>query len=91
MATILRANGTSEEIDTTEVTLEKLQQAVGGYIERIVCRDYIILYVNNEARLTGLPYNNTASALANMTILGDAVSMTRVEDIKWNLMEKKDA
>ncbi len=52
--------------DTTN--LVELQRAVGGYIEAIRLRDDLIMYVNEEGGLMGLPLNPAAQGL--LTTMG---------------------
>jgi hypothetical protein len=91
MALILYATGRDpEELKVEDITLSRLQNIVAGYIERLVCLPNTdgeithILYVNDEARLLGGPFNQSASQAIGMTILGDAVIMTKEEDKIWN-------
>ena len=53
--------------------LETLQEAVGGYIERLVASPSMDMYVNEEGLLHGLPINVMATALAKRHIVGDVV------------------
>ena len=92
MALILRASGDTQELAISDITLEKLQQVVGGYVERILCFNgegeiTHVLYVNDEARLTGLPFNSAAAIAAGQSILGDAVLMTKEEELEWQSMD----
>ncbi len=63
-----------------ELTLEQLNAAVGGYIEIVMHRTSIgtlkpgmLLVVNGEGMLRGLPTNVAASLLAGQPIVGDVV------------------
>ena len=40
-------------------TLEAFQEAVGGYIETVTLCTDLVLIVNEEGRIKGLPYNTT--------------------------------
>lgn len=86
MAIILHCNGRDrEEFPTSQITLENLQRVVEGYVERILCYNSDntvthILYVNDEARMLGMPLNQEASAAARINILGEAVLMTVEEE-----------
>ena len=42
-------------------TLEELQRLVGGYIERVPMSNGKSMYVNEEGKLNGLPYNEKAT------------------------------
>jgi len=61
MAKIIRTDGTEEALPI--VTLESLQQAVGGFIEMVGLADGRQLVVNEEGKLKGLPINEKACAL----------------------------
>lgn len=55
--------------------LERLQDIVGGYIERIAAGGTDMI-VNEEGLLLGLRLNLLASAFAEQTIVGNAVLFT---------------
>ena len=70
-------------------TLEELQSYVEGYIERIPLDGGRAMYVNEEARLTGLPKNTAASvwywelyenADPDTYILGNAIIVGDLEE-----------
>lgn len=46
-------------------TLEELQRYVGGYIEALPMRDGTIMWLNEEGKLNGLPYNPVADLMAH--------------------------
>jgi len=54
-------------------SLEELQEAVGGYIERVVLPDGRPMYINEEGRCKGLPVNFLATKLAGIMIVGDVL------------------
>lgn len=57
-----------------ENTLEALQRSVAGFIETItLVRDRVVMIVNEEGVLLGLPVNVIASAVANTQIVGTAI------------------
>jgi hypothetical protein len=62
-----------------EPGLEKLQEAVGGYIEEVRCPDGRLMYVNEDGRMKQLPVNEMASDIAGRMILGDVAF---VKDLK---------
>ena len=90
MATIIRANGKREYLTGTgpnkTLTLEQMQEVVGGFIELVLspaARQYFMV-VNEEGKLTGLPINYGATALArdegvNDVIVGDAILISTGE------------
>ena len=50
--------------DDGSITLEEMQEAVGGYIEVVRSAfDRLVMIVNEEGKLRGLPYNPTATAI----------------------------
>lgn len=68
--------------------LEELQKFVGGYIEAVYLRDGRVMWLNEEGKLDGLPYNAIATDMArrlsglhegNLPIVGDVVIATREE------------
>ena len=50
------------KIDLSEGSLEKLQSAVGGYIQMVEIGPYS-MYLNEEGKMIGLPVNRLATAL----------------------------
>lgn len=76
MVKLLKTNG--EIIDNfTAETLKEKQDAVGGYIELVRIHDGSFLVVNEEGTFYAqLEYNENASSLANMQIVGDAIHLT---------------
>jgi len=66
-----------------EISLESAQNAVGGYVERVVCPDGSILLVNEEGLLHGLPVNKEASAIAGQTIVGNVIHFAKGCGNSW--------
>jgi hypothetical protein len=69
MATLLKTDGTHEELQVIErpdkTSLQVLQEAVGGYIEAIYFPEsQQVLFVNEEGALSDLPRNVNATDLA---------------------------
>lgn len=62
--------GIVEELPNGE--LSTLQNAVGGYVEAIYLGD-LVMWVNEEGLLQGLPENIAASMIAGQRIVGDVV------------------
>jgi len=79
MAILIKTDGSVVE-DYDVSSLEKLQEAVGGYIE-IVTVDREMCLIVNEEGLTeeGLSYNAWASQMLGRPIVGDVVYMRRNE------------
>lgn len=66
--TILRSSGRVEVQQHDEVTLEVLQEVVGGYIEYVVEEQdgmRRIMFANENGIAEGLPPNRQATALRN--------------------------
>lgn len=68
-------------------TLEELQGLVGGYIERVPMSNGKSMYVNEEGKLNGLPYNEKATQILrqqgripNDYIVGDVVILSNEEE-----------
>lgn len=86
MATLIKTDGTTEKL--TDLSLEKMQEAVGGYIEILRSRDGKTLFVcNEEGKLYDLIYNPVATytaiecgALANDILVGNVI-MASYEEI----------
>lgn len=66
-------------LDGRTATLEWLQDQVGGYIETTpTCLSGLVMVVNEEGKLMGLPFNDTATDLARglyESIVGNAMIM----------------
>jgi len=82
LAIYIKADNSSIRIEETKrLTLEQLQEAVGGYIERVPVKvngKRAWMWVNEEGKLRGLPINDlaTATTAASGTpqlIVGDVV------------------
>ena len=78
MATLIKTDGSVVE-DYDVSSLEKLQEAVGGYIEIVTLDREMCLIVNEEGLLMGLDQNVWASMVASRRIVGDVIYMKRNE------------
>jgi hypothetical protein len=78
MATLIKADGNVVE-DYDVSSLEKLQKAVGGYIQIVTIDNQTCLVVNEEGLLMELPVNNWASSYSGQLIVGDVILMKRNE------------
>ena len=80
---VIEPNGTIRLIDNLD--LETMQEAVGGYIERVKQKELpgCDIWVNEEGIRLGLEQNIPASALVDsvQTLLGNAL-ITSVADMK---------
>lgn len=72
---IIRADGPSEiRLTPEKLTLDELQEIVGGHIEIVYVRHLghrREMIVNDEGHLVGLPLNRAASAIYCGPIAGD--------------------
>lgn len=58
---IIKANGSVDEVELKEkLSLEQMQEYVGGFIECIEFPDGRTIVLNEEGRLNGLPLNSKA-------------------------------
>lgn len=78
MATLIKTDGNVVE-DYDVSSLEKLQEAVGGYIEIVTIDREMCLVVNEEGLLMGLDQNVWASMVASRPIVGNVIYMKRNE------------
>ena len=78
MATLVKTDGQVVE-DYDVSSLEKLQEAVGGYIQIVTVDREMCLVVNEEGLLMGLEQNIWASMIAGSIIVGDVIYMKRNE------------
>jgi hypothetical protein len=73
---LLRADGSAEALPS-KLSLQDLQFYVGGYIEIVrpsnaPSTDWYFI-TNEEGLLMGLDFNRMASAIAEMTLVGDVI------------------
>lgn len=63
--TLISVDGTETQVESAKAkfSLEELQGFVGGYIELTRTNDGRDMYVNEEGKLEGMPYNAKATAL----------------------------
>lgn len=72
MAILITTDG--EVVDNYDASdLNKLQSAVGGYVEIITTRLDMTFVVNEEGMLLGLKPNYLASSMAGMVMLGNVL------------------
>jgi hypothetical protein len=88
MAILIPANGDPREVLPKvgpSFDLSELQAFVGGYIEALGLDAGHVMFVNEEGKLTGLPFNYRATVLVrhviqrNDFIVGDAIICSRLE------------
>lgn len=72
MATLIKTDGkVVENYDAS--SLEKMQQAVGGYIEIVAIDQQMCLIVNEDGLSMGLSQNLWASMMTDQLIVGDVI------------------
>lgn len=88
MALIIKSSG--EEIVTHpkangKFSLEEIQAAVGGYIERVCLSEGKQMFLNEEGKLNNLPFNQKATVLTRGIlayddfIVGDVIIVEKGE------------
>lgn len=66
-------------IEMESITLDDLQEGVGGWVQAIDLREDVTMWLNEEGKLEGLPHNPVAQALWTQTfgqtdyIVGNAI------------------
>ena len=81
MAIILKVNGSTEPL--TDLSLESMQKAVGGYIEYVPLPDGRIMYCDEEGKLKSKPINPEATRIFDNpydVVVGDVIIMEESED-----------
>lgn len=85
LAVMIRADGTVETVEVgEEITLHRLQELVGGYIETVSPRfpvsDKLVMLCDEEGKLKEKPVNDLASAcaylLAGDYLVGDVIILS---------------
>lgn len=94
MATLIKTTGARKDVTPADgresFKLIELQSIVGGYIEAVRLSGDLIMWVNEEGKLKGLPVNPEATRMAAFCasicgrpwtdpIVGDVVIATRAE------------
>lgn len=86
MAYIAKADGTREQI-AAPVSLEKAQEVVGGYVERVAPKASpgIIFLCDEEGLIKGKPFNAHGTVLygTGHPIAGDIIVLSRKEAKGW--------
>lgn len=73
---IIKADGTIVECNPANgksFTLKEMQNAVGGYVQRVGTHQNKSIWVNEEGLLRNLPLNEKASELCYRPIVGDVL------------------
>ena len=71
-----------ELVELEDISLNALQEAVGGWVQAIGLKDNLTMWLNEEGKLHGLEHNSSAQRLFDRSfgagydlIVGDAVLM----------------
>lgn len=82
--TVYKSNGKIEDksFSKKNITLKEMQEVVGGYIEFLYLKDNLVMVVNEEGKMVGLPYNVNATQLVQENniqdiIVGDVLVINR--------------
>lgn len=86
--TLIRVDGT-EESRPYPKTLAEWQSLVGGLIE-VLTRRGLVLVVNEEGLIHGMPPNIRASFAVGIPIVGDAVLLGGGALRRWNRDDEAD-
>jgi hypothetical protein len=74
--TLIHPDGTRQQTDWIKPTLKELQNAVGGYIERVPLKGNALMYVNEDGMSLNLPFNPHVNHLWPGGVLGVAIVAT---------------
>jgi len=82
--TVYKSNGKIEDksFSKKNITLKEMQEIVGGYIEFLYLKDNLVMVVNEEGKMIGLPFNARATELIkdnniNDIIVGDVLVINK--------------
>jgi hypothetical protein len=73
--TVYKSNGKIEDksFSKKNVTLKEMQEVVGGYIEFLYLKNNLVMIVNEEGKMIGLPYNPKATLLVQENNINDII------------------
>ncbi len=73
---IYKSNGKIEKksFSKKNVTLKEMQDVVGGYIEFIYLKNDLIMVVNEDGKINGLPFNANATLLVQENNIDDYIA-----------------
>lgn len=73
--TVYKSNGKIEDksFSKKNITLKKMQEVVGGYIEFLYLKDNLVMVVNEEGKMVGLPFNPRATQLIKENNINDII------------------
>jgi hypothetical protein len=73
--TVYKSNGKIEDksFSKKNITLKEMQEVVGGYIEFLYLKDNLVMVVNEEGKMVGLPFNARATQLIKENNINDII------------------
>ena len=73
--TVYKSNGKIEDksLSKKNITLKEMQEVVGGYIEFLYLKDNLVMVVNEEGKMIGLPFNARATQLIKENNINDII------------------
>ena len=73
--TIYKSNGEVQErtFSKENISLREMQEVVGGYIEFLYLKNNLVMIVNEEGKIIGLPFNANASQLLKDNNINDVI------------------
>jgi hypothetical protein len=73
--TVYKSNGKIEDksFSKKNITLKEMQEVVGGYIEFLYLKNNLVMIVNEEGKMIGLPYNPKATLLVQENNINDII------------------
>lgn len=73
--TVYKSNGKIEDksFSKKNITLKEMQEVVGGYIEFLYLKDNLVMVVNEEGKIVGLPFNARATQLIKENNINDII------------------
>lgn len=72
---IYRSNGKIEDksFSKKNITLKEMQEVVNGYIEFLYLKDNLVMVVNEDGKIIGLPFNAKATQLIKENNINDVI------------------
>ena len=73
--TVYKSNGKIEDksFSKKNITLKDMQEVVGGNIEFLYLKDNLVMVVNEDGKMIGLPYNPKATLLVQENNINDII------------------
>ena len=73
--TIYKSNGEVQErtFSKENISLKDMQEVVGGFIEFLYLKNNLVMVVNEDGKIVGLPYNARATKLIKENNINDII------------------